>query len=99
MLQLLSAISPRFISASHQQQRRIMQALAASSRENVPSEQPAAKVQRLEPLEQLRVKRLSENATLPKRGSAGAAGYDLARQVIKGELPALTMPVEGHHVG
>jgi dUTP pyrophosphatase len=53
--------------------------LVATSRENVPVDQPPAKVQRTEPVEQLRVKRLSENATLPKRGSAGAAGYDLAR--------------------
>jgi hypothetical protein len=29
----------------------------------------------------LRVKRLSEHAVLPKRGSSGAAGYDLARWV------------------
>lgn len=35
------------------------------------------KKQRLE--EPLRVKKLSEHAVLPKRGSAGAAGYDLAR--------------------
>lgn len=27
----------------------------------------------------LNVKKLSENATLPKRASAGAAGYDLCR--------------------
>lgn len=30
-------------------------------------------------LSALRVKRLSDKATLPVRGSAGAAGYDLAR--------------------
>lgn len=35
------------------------------------------KKQRLE--EPLRVKKLNEHAVLPKRGSAGAAGYDLAR--------------------
>ncbi len=56
-----------------------MQALTSTSRENMPTEQPAAKLQKLEPVEQLLVKRLSANATLPKRGSAGAAGYDLAR--------------------
>lgn len=28
---------------------------------------------------QLRVKRLSDDAVLPKRGSPGSAGYDLAR--------------------
>lgn len=33
----------------------------------------------LEPEIPLRVKKLSKNASLPKRGSAGAAGYDLAR--------------------
>lgn len=31
-----------------------------------------------EPVEALRVRRLNEHALLPKRGSAGAAGYDLA---------------------
>ena len=30
-------------------------------------------------MEVLRVKRLSENAQLPKRGSARAAGFDLCR--------------------
>lgn len=42
--------------------------------------EPAAKMQRVEaPLEALRVRRLNEHALLPSRGSAGAAGYDLAR--------------------
>lgn len=61
--------------------------LAASGRENLPAAEPAAKVQRTEgpadpqqaPTEALRVRRLNEHALLPKRGSAGAAGYDLAR--------------------
>ncbi|GAB4818788.1 hypothetical protein N2152v2_005834 [Parachlorella kessleri] len=53
-------------------------ALTATSRENLPSEQPPLKLQKTAPVEQLRVKRLSEHATLPRRGSAGAAGYDLA---------------------
>jgi hypothetical protein len=46
----------------------------------VPS-QGAAKIPRLETPAQvpLKVKRLSEHAVLPKRGSAGAAGYDLSR--------------------
>lgn len=57
--------------------------LAATGRENIPAE-PAAKMQRIEgpaaePVEALRVRRLNEHALLPKRGSAGAAGYDLAR--------------------
>ena len=58
-----------------------MTVLQAAS-ENVPQcgGEPAAKVQRTEqPLETLRVRRLNEHALLPKRGSAGAAGYDLAR--------------------
>lgn len=39
-----------------------------------------AQVARIEPMEQpLRVMRLSDKAVLPVRGSAGAAGYDLAR--------------------
>ena len=52
------------------------QVLADSSRENAKPA-PAAKRLAMEPL---RVKKLSEHATLPKRGSAGAAGYDLARR-------------------
>jgi dUTP pyrophosphatase len=57
-----------------------MTTLAATGRENLPSSsEPAAKVQRTEVTEELRVRRLNEHAQLPKRGSAGAAGYDLAR--------------------
>eukprot|EP00798_Chlamydomonas_sp_ICE-L_P021669 gene21669-28686_t len=42
-------------------------------------ESPATKVQRVEPVEEpLLVKKLSENAYMPKRGSALAAGYDLS---------------------
>lgn len=44
-----------------------------------PQASPASKKARIEPQETLLVKRLSEKATLPTRGSAGAAGYDLAR--------------------
>lgn len=61
--------------------------LAATGRENIPAE-PAAKVQRTEgpaadTMEALRVRRLNEHALLPKRGSSGAAGYDLARQGLQ----------------
>jgi len=41
-------------------------------------EQPAAKMQRIEPSGNLIVKKLSEFAKLPVRGSTLAAGYDLA---------------------
>lgn len=51
------------------------------------SEEPKAKKQRISPAEdhsatpgtQFLVKRLSEKARLPKRGSALAAGYDIYR--------------------
>ena len=48
-------------------------------RENIP--EPAAKLQKLSPPPEppLLVKKLSEHATIPKRGSAKAAGYDLSR--------------------
>lgn len=47
---------------------------------NVPaSSGKPFKVQRVEE-EPLRVKKLTDLAIIPKRGSAGAAGYDLARQ-------------------
>jgi len=45
--------------------------------ENIP-EQPQ-KMQKMEHEPVLRVKKLSDRATLPVRGSSGAAGYDLAR--------------------
>lgn len=40
------------------------------------SAQPPAKMQKVE--DTLRVKKISEHAVLPVRGSDGAAGYDLA---------------------
>lgn len=58
--------------------------LANSARENIPIEaSPAkpAKIPRMD-IEPLKVKKLSEFAVLPKRGSAGAAGYDLSRFVV-----------------
>lgn len=54
-------------------------AMTVAAAQQSAADQPAAKVQRMEPpAEALRVRRLSEHALLPKRGSAGAAGYDLA---------------------
>ncbi len=43
----------------------------------------------------LRVKKLSDRATLPVRGSAGAAGYDLARwefEFMRSNWKALLLP-------
>ncbi len=57
-----------------------MTTLAESvGRENIP--EPAAKLQKLSPPAEppLLVKKLSEHATIPTRGSAKAAGYDLSR--------------------
>ena len=42
-------------------------------------QQPAMKFQKLDAIHTLQVKLLSPHATLPKRGSANAAGYDLSR--------------------
>lgn len=59
-----------------------MSVLQPSSRDNVAPEIHLAKQQKMEqPL--LKVKRLSEHAILPVRGSAGAAGYDLARYALR----------------
>lgn len=55
-----------------------MQPLAAH-RENI--EGPTPKTRKIEVL---RVKKLSDHATLPLRSSAGAAGYDLARYATAG---------------
>jgi hypothetical protein len=52
-----------------------------------------AKMQKLE--ETLRVKKISEHATLPVRGSDGAAGYDLASAYDFGESYALNARVYG----
>ena len=57
-----------------------MTTLAESvGRENIP--EPAAKLQKLSspPEPPLLVRKLSEHATIPTRGSAKAAGYDLSR--------------------
>ncbi|GAX74235.1 hypothetical protein CEUSTIGMA_g1684.t1 [Chlamydomonas eustigma] len=52
--------------------------LRSVTNENILAE-PAAKMQRLEVSQQpLRVKKLSEHATVPSRGSSSAAGYDLS---------------------
>lgn len=48
----------------------------ATTRENIPDAEPPSKAQKREVL---KVKKLSEHATIPQRGSAGAAGYDLSR--------------------
>lgn len=53
--------------------------LVDTHRENVPTSEPATKMQKVDHNAVLRVKKLSESAILPKRGSAGAAGYDLSR--------------------
>lgn len=60
--------------------RSLAMDVLAALQENISADsamRSPLKKQRLE--EPLRVKKLSEHAVLPKRGSAGAAGYDLAR--------------------
>lgn len=52
--------------------------LSEAGQENIPQSERPAKMQKVEAL---LVKKLSEDATLPTRGSSGAAGYDLSRQV------------------
>lgn len=56
----------------------------AAGKENVPAVAGESRKRkmvksRLEEGIPLKVKRLSKNASLPKRGSPGAAGYDIAR--------------------
>lgn len=70
----------QIVSKIHQHSKtKMSQPLTAINSENVP--QPNAKMQKVEAEPTLRVKKLSDRATLPVRGSAGAAGYDLARYV------------------
>ena len=54
-----------------------MSVLQPSSRDNVVPDVPPAKQQKTEQ-QALKVKRLSEHAIIPTRGSPGAAGYDLS---------------------
>lgn len=44
--------------------------------------EPSPKIQKLDQTPLFKVKKLSENAVLPSRGSSSAAGYDLARYFI-----------------
>lgn len=56
-----------------------MSILAEIQNVNEAVQQPVKKAQKLEAINTLQVKFLSPHATLPKRGSANAAGYDLSR--------------------
>lgn len=56
-----------------------MSVLAEIHNVNDGFQQPAKKAQKLDAVNTLQVKLLSPHATLPKRGSANAAGYDLSR--------------------
>ena len=54
-------------------------AMTATTMATNAGAEPAPKQAKIEAAPVLRVKKLSENAILPVRGSSGAAGYDLAR--------------------
>lgn len=59
-----------------------MQVLASGLENVAPSAgsmEPPAKQARLHATESFRVQRIREDATLPKRGSSKAAGYDISR--------------------
>ncbi len=55
-----------------------MSVLAHTDKENL---ERSPKLAKLDVVTSLRVKRLSEHAILPSRGSSKAAGYDLSRRV------------------
>ncbi len=57
----------------------IFRAMSIQSNSQQLLEERAPKIARLDPITTLRVKRLSENAIIPTRGSSKAAGYDLSR--------------------
>lgn len=60
-----------------------MSALSENNKENQSAVQrPPSKMQKVDVVSTLQVKLLSEAATVPRRGSAHAAGYDLARFVL-----------------
>lgn len=93
MLARLPALLARCAAPRSRPFARKMTVLSGSA-ENVARGEPAAKVARTEaPAEEaLRVRRMNEHALLPKRGSAGAAGYDLARWVGQGRGQTLGPP-------
>lgn len=60
-----------------------MSALTEKNKENQAASQvPPVKLQKVDAISTLQVKLLSDAATVPRRGSARAAGYDLARSVF-----------------
>lgn len=60
-----------------------MSALTDNNKENQTAPHiPPAKLQKVDAINTLQVKLLSGAATVPRRGSARAAGYDLARSAV-----------------
>ena len=59
--------------------RTMTHVLRSVTNENILASDPPAKMLRVHDQQPLRVKKLSEHATIPSRGSAFAAGYDLSR--------------------
>lgn len=59
--------------------RASMLATRAATNENAAAPPPTKLAKMEAPIPPLRVKKLVPHAKLPVRGSAGAAGYDLAR--------------------
>jgi len=67
------------------------QVLRSVTNENILAQENPTKIQKIAD-QPLRVKRLSEHATIPKRGSAFAAGYDLSRWDLEFESVFLSEP-------
>lgn len=76
---LLARVAPAPAPLLRHRRGRFTSMQVLNSQENVPAV-PAQKMQRVEaPTIPLRVHLMNEHAMLPKRGSEGAAGYDLYR--------------------
>ncbi|TVT98541.1 hypothetical protein EJB05_56153, partial [Eragrostis curvula] len=77
--------SPRFLAFSHRLRPRSLSTIAMAASNGAAAaadsiHEPPQKISKIAPL--LKVKKLSDKAVLPSRGSALAAGYDLSRYAL-----------------
>lgn len=80
---------PRFLPFSHRLLPRTLSTIAMAAPNGAAAtdavHEPPQKISKIAPL--LKVKKLSDKAVLPSRGSALAAGYDLSRYALRRRPP------------